>query len=959
MNIPMVPQLLEKILELYGQEGIKIIQESIKTAKKKHKNHRRDDNSEYLLHVLSVAEILLDWSAPVEVIAAGILHDVLKPKYVNSPDDESWKENFSEKIINTVKCVNDIDVFSEQIQKNREISAQDLAIAKTKLLSELIDQNPEAVIIKLADRLHNLRTIQKFSAARKKAFLRNVQNLSVSIASRLGMGKISRELQDRSFQLLEPEFYERANVIYENAVKNPQLDELIEECRKALGDVVKDTNLSQFITNRYGIYRGTLERNGTSPSVWDISYVNITVKDLKDCYTALGVIHSYKNFESAGYLKDFIASPKLNGYRALHTKLWKKKVGNFQIAIMTEEMAKIAEFGYTAKWKGIDEDNIPRYREPISSEGKISVLTPYGKIVSLKPKSTPVDFAFNIHQEVGYSYMYALVNGEWKSADTLLEDGDVVDIITSKTPLEPDEKWAKGKSGRVRTAIRNKLKEIPHKYYEFMVEGFDRVGLLQEVIRLFTNRYFNIISIQAIQKPGNKFDIRCEIENRHWGKPEKVEELIKDLQDEIYNVRSIISVEPKSIEKPVNKIRENPYSILPKAAENFKGRENEVYEIARYFREDFERHGLFYISGQYKIGKTYLLRYLRDSILPDKKTVNVSITLENLSIGPKENVAGEVLYEIASEIFSKLQKHSAFLKEPLLSQFKQSSNPIEQFNKFLNKVEDIPMPLRVVIMLDECQKIDAMNAAQQSGFEELFRYFRAIVRDPFKRLNFTIIICGAGHSNASAEKLSTKVMKGLTKHIHLDCLDYEAAKSLVVMPISNAQINARYEDNAVERILFLTNCHPFYIQYLCRDLYGEVQFRNLLKNEFPEHLITLEDVEKFVEDQFRSTDLLHHLEHFWEMGEEQEEEKIKASKLILTAIAHLKKRKRRTDKKNIEKLLQSIIPVENLERELQDLADYGTVILIGDKYHFKIPLLEMWLCKTQRLPNEKDKANYQ
>src|SRR5687767_7684040 len=105
----MIPQLLEKIRKLYGQEGIEIIQESIKTAEKKHKNHWRDDNSEYLLHVLSVAEILLDWSAPVEVIAAGILHDVLKPKYVNSPDDESWKEHFSEKIVNTVKCVNDID----------------------------------------------------------------------------------------------------------------------------------------------------------------------------------------------------------------------------------------------------------------------------------------------------------------------------------------------------------------------------------------------------------------------------------------------------------------------------------------------------------------------------------------------------------------------------------------------------------------------------------------------------------------------------------------------------------------------------------------------------------------------------------------------------------------------------------------------------------------------------------
>lgn len=477
----MIESLIKKINDNCINVDIDIIEKAYNFASEAHKSQKRESGEHYIIHPIDVAEILAELGMDTNTIAAGLLHDVLEDT------DCTYKEMsdmFNEEIaslVNGVTKLGKIEYKSKQEQQADNVRKMLLAMAK----------DIRVIIIKLADRLHNMRTLKFMSKEKQKLKAKETLDIYAPLAHRLGMSKIKWELEDLSFRYLhEEEYYDLVRQIAEKRVeREAYISSIIDDLYKNLEESGIDSDIEGRPKHFYSIYRKMVNKSKTIEQIFDLTAIRILVNSVKDCYGVLGIVHTiYKPIP--GRFKDYIAMPKPNMYQSLHTTVIGPQGKTFEIQIRTFDMHKTAEYGIAAHWKykegdaGEDKekgfekklawlrDMLEWQKETSDAEefmegfkidlfsDEIFVFTPKGVVINLASGSTPIDFAYRIHTDVGNRCIGAKVNGKIVPLDYKLKTGEIVEIITSQSAKGPNMDWLNiAKSNQAKSKIKSWLKK--------------------------------------------------------------------------------------------------------------------------------------------------------------------------------------------------------------------------------------------------------------------------------------------------------------------------------------------------------------------------------------------------------------------------------------------------------------------------------------------------------------------
>ena len=448
-----------KVERHHPEADLDLLRRAYIYSAKAHKDQVRASGEPYLIHPLSVAAILADMKMDVATVSTGLLHDVVEDTLA-STDDIS--KVFGEEVANLVDGVTKISNLGKKSKK--EAQAENLRKMILAMTSDI-----RVVLIKLADRLHNLRTLEYLHSEKRKRIAQETLEVYAPIAHRLGMSKVRSELEDLSFQYLEPEEYKRLKEEVES--RRASTEAFIEEVKARIAQRLTEegvdfVRIEGRIKRLYSIYLKLRRQKISLDKVYDLAAIRIITKEEKDCYFALGVMHKYwKPFHDR--IKDFIAMPRENGYRSLHTSVVGEEGYHFEVQIRTEEMHRIAEEGIAAHWKykegrGKDtsEDDamkwlrkMAEWQQDVSDARdfvdsfkldlfprEVLAFTPKGKVIQLPRNATPIDFAYAIHSQVGDQCVGAKVNGKIVPLKYQIQNGDVVEIMT--TPgHKPSRDW--------------------------------------------------------------------------------------------------------------------------------------------------------------------------------------------------------------------------------------------------------------------------------------------------------------------------------------------------------------------------------------------------------------------------------------------------------------------------------------------------------------------------------------
>ena len=475
---------LDKIKQLYTAEDREKLIKAYDYAKEAHANQKRASGEPYFIHPCEVANILMDLGLDCACVVSALLHDVIED---TDSTEEDIRREFGEEVLQLVSGVTKLEkiVFKSQEDADAE-NFRKIFVAMAK--------DVRVIIIKLADRLHNMRSLNFLSHERQQRMASETLEIYAPLAGRLGISQIKCELEDLCLKYLDPESYEYLlyNIRERLSERKDFVAQIVEEI-KALMD--KDGVKGEVFgrpKHFYSIYKKMKNKGKTLDQIYDLTAVRVIVKDVRECYTVLGEIHE-KWKPIPGRIKDYIATPKPNKYQSLHTTVMTKYGQPFEIQIRTEEMHKIAEFGIAAHWKykegrtdteqGEIENKLAWLREVMEWQGDLKdskefisalktelyshellVFTPRGKVISLPPEATPVDFAYAIHSEVGNRCTGARVNSKIVPLTTTLEVGDVVEIITSPNSKGPSRDWLKfikssSAKAKIKQFYKNELKD--------------------------------------------------------------------------------------------------------------------------------------------------------------------------------------------------------------------------------------------------------------------------------------------------------------------------------------------------------------------------------------------------------------------------------------------------------------------------------------------------------------------
>ncbi len=440
---------------------------------KAHKDQVRASGEPYLIHPLSVAAILADMKMDAATVSTGLLHDVVEDTLAGADD---IRKVFGEDVANLVDGVTKISNLGKKSKE--EAQAENLRKMILAMTSDI-----RVVLVKLADRLHNMRTLEYLKAEKRKRIAKETLEVYAPIAHRLGMSKIRAELEDLSFQYLEPEEYKRLKEEVES--RRASTEAFLEEVKARISERLTEegvdfVKIDGRIKRLYSLYLKLKRQKIQLDKVYDLAAIRIITRESKDCYYALGVMHKYwKPFHDR--IKDFIAMPRENGYQSLHTSVVGEEGYHFEVQIRTEEMHRIAEEGIAAHWKykegrGKDtsEDDamkwlrrLAEWQQDVSDARdfvdsfkldlfpkEVLAFTPKGKVIELPRNATPIDFAYSIHTQVGDQCTGAKVNGKIVPLKYQLQNGDVVDIMTAPGH-KPSRDWL---NFVVTSKARNKIK---------------------------------------------------------------------------------------------------------------------------------------------------------------------------------------------------------------------------------------------------------------------------------------------------------------------------------------------------------------------------------------------------------------------------------------------------------------------------------------------------------------------
>ncbi len=470
--------VLNKIYSAYEDGERELLLRAYDYAQKMHSNQKRASGEPYFTHPCAVAEILIDLGLDAPTVAAAFLHDVIEDTPA-TPED--IKNNFGQEILTLVDGVTKLDKIS--FQTHEEEDAENFRKIFVAMANDV-----RVIIIKLADRLHNMRSLNYLSNERQQRIAKETLEIFTPLAGRLGISQIKCELEDLCLKYLDPEAYEYlvTNIHQKLEERHNFVDFVVNELQK----LIEESGIKGEVFGRpkhfYSIYKKMKNQNKTLDQIYDLTAVRVIVNTTEECYEVLGKIH--KQWKPVpGRIKDYIATPKRNMYQSLHTTVVTNFGQYFEIQIRTFEMHRMAEYGIAAHWKykenKTSENNFDMrlswIRDVMDWQGSLNngkefvdslkndlysnellVFTPHGKVISLPLEATPVDFAYAIHSEVGNKCVGAKVNSKIVPLNSELHTGDVVEILTSPTAKGPSWDWLKFvKSGSARAKIRQFFKK--------------------------------------------------------------------------------------------------------------------------------------------------------------------------------------------------------------------------------------------------------------------------------------------------------------------------------------------------------------------------------------------------------------------------------------------------------------------------------------------------------------------
>jgi len=515
---------IEDIISLVKQKkrwaDTKLIVKAYNYAKEKHGTQCRKSGEPYIIHPVQVAYILADIGLDEATICAALLHDVVEDTEVTHED---LVRDFGEEIATMVAGVTKLGELRYQA------STEERQVENYRKMFLAMGKDIRVIIIKLADRLHNLRTLKYLRRDRQIANAKETMELYAPLANRLGIYSLKWELEDLAFKYLYPEEYRE---LVEGIDK--KREERLQFIEKIMDDIrgqLKKQKIEAEVTGRakhlYSIYRKMKRDNKTLDQIYDLFALRILVNSVKDCYAALGVVHEMYS-PMPGRFKDYIAVPKPNMYQSIHTTLLGEKGTPFEVQIRTWEMHRIAEYGIAAHWaykeanygkKGkqvvtVTKDKLAWLRETLEwqqdmkdpqeflntlktelFEDEVYVFTPKGKILVLPRDATPIDFAYSIHEEIGNHMVGCKINSKMMPIITKLQSGDIVEIMTSDSQKGPSRDWLKFiKTTKAKSKIQSWFKkeqrsENIEKGKDLIEKEIKRIGISHD--ELFKQDYIN------------------------------------------------------------------------------------------------------------------------------------------------------------------------------------------------------------------------------------------------------------------------------------------------------------------------------------------------------------------------------------------------------------------------------------------------------------------------------------
>ena len=472
-------ELLQTITKYHPDTDVSMVQKAYQFAERAHAEQRRKSGEPYFFHPRTVAGILADLMLDAPTITAGLLHDTVEdcPEVTLEVVEKEFGQEVA-LLVDGVTKLDRLDFSSKAEQQAESIRKMILAMSK----------DIRVVLIKLADRTHNMRTLKSQPPASQKRIAQETLDIYAPLAHRLGVYKIKQELEDLCLRYLDPEGYQ--NLINKVGMKRAEREENIRSVMNILGEKISEMNIRYEIDGRpkhfYSIYRKMVLQNKPFEQIFDLIATRVLVDSVQDCYAVLGIVHTLWK-QVPNRFKDYISTPKPNMYQSLHTTVVGENGMPFEVQIRTHEMHRLAEYGIAAHWRykegkhvadGLDnklywlrqildwqndmrdsEEFIKSLKVDLFSD-EVFVFTPKGEIVDMPMGATPIDFAYRIHSAVGNKCVGAKVNGRIVTLDTPLKTGDFVEIITQQNSKGPSRDWLKiVKTSQAKAKIRNFYKK--------------------------------------------------------------------------------------------------------------------------------------------------------------------------------------------------------------------------------------------------------------------------------------------------------------------------------------------------------------------------------------------------------------------------------------------------------------------------------------------------------------------